>query len=150
MLGEAPGRLGAGRTSVPFSGDESGRRFEKLLAAAGLRRADVFVSNALLCLPLDAAGRNRRPSAPELANCATHLEATLAAVRPRLVVTLGATALAALDRIEAAPPHPRHRRRDAATRGAAQRYSRSTTPAARPNSTAPGPSNSATGARSPR
>jgi uracil-DNA glycosylase family 4 len=115
MLGEAPGRLGAGRTGVPFSGDESGRRFELLLAEAGLTRADVFVSNAILCLPLDAAGRNRRPSAPELANCGTHLEATLAAVHARLVVPLGATALAALERIEVhgltlatavATPHP--------------------------------------------
>lgn len=101
MLGEAPGRFGAGRTGVPFSGDESGRRFEALLAEAGIARADVFVSNALLCLPLDARGRNRTPSTGELTKCGTHLEATLALVQPRLVVTLGATALRALDRVEA-------------------------------------------------
>lgn len=115
ILGEAPGRFGAGRTGVPFSGDESGRRFETLLAAAGLPRSGVFISNALLCLPLDSAGRNRRPSNPELANCAPHLLATIDAVAPRFVIPLGATALAALGHIAphgltlasaVATPHP--------------------------------------------
>ena len=102
FVGEAPGRRGAGRTGVPFSGDESGRRFEVLLAAAGLRRDAVFITNAVLCLPLDAVGRNRSPAARELAACSSHLAATLRAVQPSLVVTLGAVALAAVERIE---PH---------------------------------------------
>jgi uracil-DNA glycosylase len=101
FIGEAPGRLGAGRTGVPFSGDESGRRFETLLAASGLDRNQVFVTNALLCLPLDAAGRNRRPRMDELSRCSRHLAATLEAVDPAVVVTLGAVALASLERIEA-------------------------------------------------
>ena len=62
FVGEAPGRRGAGRTGIPFLGDESGRRFERLLEAAGLRRDEVFVTNAVLCLPLDGVGRNRTPS----------------------------------------------------------------------------------------
>jgi uracil-DNA glycosylase family 4 len=102
FIGEAPGRLGAGRTGVPFSGDEAGRRFERLLSAAGLARADIFVTNAVLCLPLDAAGRNRTPLRSELVNCSTHLSATIALVDPEVVVTLGATALAAIARVE---PH---------------------------------------------
>lgn len=100
FIGEAPGRRGAARTQIPFSGDESGRRFELLLAAAGLDRGEVFITNAMLCLPLDAAGCNRTPRASELASCSANLSATLAAVSPELVVTLGAIALAACVRIE--------------------------------------------------
>jgi len=102
FVGEAPGRRGAGRTGVPFSGDESGRRFDLLLTKAGLRRDAVFITNAVLCLPLDALGRNRRPAAREVAACSKHLAATLGAVKPSLVVTLGAVGLAAVGCIE---PH---------------------------------------------
>jgi DNA polymerase len=100
FVGEAPGRFGAGRTGVPFSGDTAGRRFEALLGAAGFARERVFVTNAVLCLPLDASGRNRRPAAIETANCASWLRATIEVVNPRLVVGMGAVALAALNRIE--------------------------------------------------
>ncbi len=50
FVGEAPGRLGAGRTGLPFSGDTAGARFERLLTEAGLTRDDIFVTNATLCL----------------------------------------------------------------------------------------------------
>ncbi len=103
MVGEAPGRLGAERTGVPFSGDASGRRFEALLAAAGWTRRDVFITNAVLCNPRDPAGRNRPPTRTELAACHDHLEATLAVVEPRVVVALGRRALAALGTV-----HPHH------------------------------------------
>ncbi|MCB0230763.1 MAG: uracil-DNA glycosylase, partial [Anaerolineae bacterium] len=33
IVGEAPGYLGADRTGVPFTGDRSGRRVQKLLIA---------------------------------------------------------------------------------------------------------------------
>ena len=102
LVGEAPGRLGAERTGVPFVGDASGRRLDGLLEAAGWRRADVFVTNAVLCNPRDGRDRNRPPSAAELRDCRGHLDATLACVRPRLVVALGRRALAALGAIE---PH---------------------------------------------
>lgn len=102
FVGEAPGRFGAGRTGIPFSGDTAGARFERLLTEAGLTREDVFVTNAALCLPLDARGRNRRPAAGEIAACSGWLGETIAVVRPALVVALGVVALAALARIE---PH---------------------------------------------
>ena len=102
FIGEAPGRRGAARTGVPFSGDESGRRFEMLLVEAGLGRDRVFVTNAVLCLPLDARGNNRPPKRAERANCAAHLATTIDLVDPRLIVTLGATALAALRHVS---PH---------------------------------------------
>jgi uracil-DNA glycosylase family 4 len=102
FVGEAPGRYGAGRSGVPFHGDESGRRFESLLAAAGLCRDEVFVTNAVLCNPLDASGRNRRPKASEVARCASFLVREIEAVDPGVVVALGGVALEALGRIE---PH---------------------------------------------
>lgn len=102
FVGEAPGRLGAARTGIPFDGDEAGRRFTLLLAEAGLHRDQVFVTNAVLCLPLDGGKRNRRPSAAEVANCASFLARTIALVQPTVVVAMGAVALAALGRIE---PH---------------------------------------------
>jgi uracil-DNA glycosylase family 4 len=102
FVGEAPGRHGAGRSGVPFSGDESGRRFEELLTLAGLRREDVFVTNAVLCNPLDASGNNRRPLPREVRACLTHLRAQIEAVDPEIVVALGGVALDALGRIE---PH---------------------------------------------
>ena len=102
FVGEAPGRLGAARTGVPFQGDESGRRFEALLDAATLRRDEVFVTNAVLCTPLDAIGRNRRPTVGEINSCGGYLVGTIEAVNPRLVVALGLVALSALATIE---PH---------------------------------------------
>jgi len=101
FVGEAPGRYGAGRSGVPFHGDESGRRFESLLAVAGLTRDDVFVTNAVLCNPLDASGRNRRPNTSEVARCGAFLRRQIEVVGPEVVVALGVVALEALGRIEA-------------------------------------------------
>lgn len=101
FVGEAPGRLGAALTGRPFDGDTSGRRFESLLAAAGLAREGVFITNAVLCLPLSASGNNRRPTASEQANCRPWLQATIKAVNPGLVVAMGSVALTAVHRIEA-------------------------------------------------
>ncbi len=109
FIAEAPGRFGAERTGVPLSGDQAGRTFEHLLACAGWTRQDVFVTNAVLCNPQDSRGRNRRPSARELANCCTYLRAQIELVAPRLIVALGATALRALDQIE---PHGLRLKRD--------------------------------------
>ena len=102
FIAEAPGRGGAERTGIPFSGDFSGRTFERLLDEAGWTRDDIFITNAALCNPQGPTGANRPPSRQELANCNGHLRATLAIVDPPVVVTLGAVALAALGRIE---PH---------------------------------------------
>src|SRR5438045_3339821 len=80
FIAEAPGRGGAERTGVPFSGDFSGRTFERLLAEAGLTRDEIFITNAALCNPQGPTGANRPPTRQELANCSGHLLATLAIV----------------------------------------------------------------------
>lgn len=102
FIGEAPGRLGADRTLVPFYGDQSGRNFERLLAAAGLTRTEVFVTNAILCNPRNGNGTNAVPARQEIRNCSMYLSLVLDIIQPELVVTLGRQALTALNVIE---PH---------------------------------------------
>jgi uracil-DNA glycosylase len=100
FIAEAPGRGGAERTGIPFSGDFSGRTFERLLDGVGWSRDDIFITNAALCNPQGPTGANRPPTRQELANCSGHLRATLDLIDPPVVATLGAVALGALDRIE--------------------------------------------------
>lgn len=100
FVGEAPGRLGADRTAVPFHGDVAGDNFERLLALAGLTRREVFVTNAVLCNPKDETGNNAPPTKAVIRNCADNLEQQIAVVQPRIVVTLGAAALEATRIIE--------------------------------------------------
>src|SRR5256714_1738200 len=84
FIGEAPGRKGADRTRVPFSGDQSGDNFDRFLDAAGLTRSDIFITSAALCNPRGASGANRRPSSPELRNCSDFLGRTIELVNPRV------------------------------------------------------------------
>lgn len=103
FIAEAPGRRGGEVTGVPLTRDQSGRRFAHLLALAGLTRAQVFITNAVLCNPRRPDGANRPPSAAEVRACSGWLRAQIALVDPVVVITLGATALRALALIE---PHP--------------------------------------------
>jgi uracil-DNA glycosylase len=99
FIGEAPGRKGADRTRVPFSGDQSGQNFDRFLASIGLSREQIFITSAALCNPRTESGANRKPSKAELQNCSQFLRRTLEVVNPALVVTLGSVALAALKSI---------------------------------------------------
>ncbi len=99
FVAEAPGRLGADVSGVPLTGDRAGRTFEALLEAGGFERSAVFVTNAVLCNPRDAAGRNDRPTCREVANCGRHLARLIQIVQPDWVATLGAVALDAVRRI---------------------------------------------------
>lgn len=100
FIAEAPGRRGGDVTGIPLSRDASGQRFTALLALARLCREQVFITNAVLCNPQSADGLNRPPSRGELGCCAGWLARQIDVVAAPLVVTLGAVALAALDRIE--------------------------------------------------
>lgn len=96
FIGEAPGRKGADRTRVPFSGDQSGRNFDRFLQSIGLRRDQIFITSAALCNPRSDSGANRRPSANEIKNCSDFLRRTIELVQPAIIVTLGTVALEAL------------------------------------------------------
>lgn len=102
FIAEAPGRLGADASGIPLTLDRTGRTFEQLLICAGLRRSDIFITNAVLCNPRDAKGRNDRPSRSEIVNCSSHLVQLLAILNPAWVVTLGLVALQAIAAVE---PH---------------------------------------------
>ena len=96
FIGEAPGRKGADRTRIPFSGDQSGKNFERFLSSIGLTRAEIFITSAALCNPRKPSGANRRPSAGEISNCSGFLCRTIALINPQVIVTLGGVALDAL------------------------------------------------------
>jgi uracil-DNA glycosylase family 4 len=96
FIGEAPGRKGADRTRVPFSGDQSGRNFDRFLESIGLPRSQIFITSAALCNPRSASGANRRPSSTEIRNCSDFLTRTIDLVQPQVIVTLGTVALEAL------------------------------------------------------
>jgi len=100
FIGEAPGRKGADRTRIPFSGDQSGRNFERFLTSINLQRSEIFITSAALCNPRKATGANRRPTASELRNCSDFLRRTLALVDPAVIVTLGMVALEALKSLQ--------------------------------------------------
>lgn len=95
FIGEAPGRLGADSSELPFHGDKSGHNFESLLEQVGMSRYDAFVTNAVLCNPKDENGNNATPSPSEVANCAPFLKEQLELVDAPVVVTLGAVSLRA-------------------------------------------------------
>src|SRR5438105_13334665 len=96
FIGEAHGRKGADRTRIPFSGDQSGKNFDRFLDAAGLTRSDIFITSAALCNPRGASGANRQPRSKELRNCSDFLRRTIDLINPRVIVTLGGVALEAL------------------------------------------------------
>ncbi len=112
FVAEAPGRFGGDRGGIPLTGDASGRNFTRYLAAAGMHREDVFVTNAVLCNPRTPRGTNAPPSPVEMRNCSSFLQRTLEIIRPRIIATLGSKALLALSQIA---PHAYTLREHAAT-----------------------------------
>ena len=100
FIGEAPGRKGADRTRVPFSGDQSGANLDRYLNSIGLSRKEIFITSAALCNPRTESGANRGPTQKELTNCSSFLRRTIELVNPRVIVTLGSVALEALKRIQ--------------------------------------------------
>lgn len=102
FVGEAPGRLGADRTRRPLTGDQSGNRFDELLASIDLSRDEIFITNAVLCCP-GYDERNFTPTAGEAHNCARFLRETLSLLRAPVVATLGAVALRSVGRLIGRP-----------------------------------------------
>jgi uracil-DNA glycosylase family 4 len=93
FVGEAPGRLGADGSHLPFHGDKSGHNFERLIGQVGISRYQVFVTNAVLCNPKDESGNNSTPTQTEIANCSPFMRETIEILEPSVIVTLGAVAL---------------------------------------------------------
>lgn len=97
FVGERPGDA-EDRAGKPFVGP-AGRLFEESLAEAGIDRSDVHITNVVKHFKYMRRGKRRihkRPNAEEVRACFPWLEAETAAVRPRIVVCLGAVAAQAM------------------------------------------------------
>lgn len=93
LVGEQPGDV-EDTQGIPFVGP-AGRLLQQALDAAGLARADLYVTNAVKHFRFEPKGNRRIHQTPELAHmtaCRPWLEAELDAVAPEVVVVLGATA----------------------------------------------------------
>jgi uracil-DNA glycosylase len=88
VVGEAPGRF-EDESGRPFVG-RAGALLGELLAAAGLAREDVYITNVVKARP----PRNRDPSRAEVEHWMPVLESELECVSPEVVVPLGRHALA--------------------------------------------------------
>ena len=97
IVGEQPGDQEdlAGR---PFVGP-AGRLFDTVAADAGLDRKAAYVTNAVKHFKYEPRGKRRihqKPNMGEAQQCKWWLDLELALIKPRLVVAMGSTALAAL------------------------------------------------------
>jgi uracil-DNA glycosylase family protein len=97
LVGEQPGDQEdlAGR---PFVGP-AGKLLDRALAAAGLARTAVYVTNAVKHFNFEPRGKfrlHKRPPATSIKACRPWLDAELEALRPAVVVLLGATAAQAI------------------------------------------------------
>ena len=93
LLGEQPGDQ-EDKQGHPFVGP-AGRLLDRALEEAGINRSDVYVTNAVKHFKWTERGKRRihqRPNTGEIKACGYWLDAELGAVRPRLVVLLGAVA----------------------------------------------------------
>ncbi|MCA0302979.1 MAG: UdgX family uracil-DNA binding protein [Proteobacteria bacterium] len=97
LVGEQPGDQEdiAGR---PFVGP-AGKVLDRALAAAGIAREAVYLTNAVKHFKNEPRGKKRlhkRPDRGEVEVCKVWLRQEIGLVRPRLVVALGVTAATAL------------------------------------------------------
>lgn len=90
MFGEAPG-ADEDRVGEPFVG-AAGQLLDKILVASGLKRADVYIVNALKCRPPN----NRTPTDAEIENCRPFFETQLETIQPEYIVCWGSVAVRAV------------------------------------------------------
>lgn len=88
FIGEGPG-FHENEQGRPFVG-AAGQFLDELLAKAGLKRSDVWIGNVVKCRP----PANRDPLPAELSACNTYLERQIAAINPKIIITLGRYSMA--------------------------------------------------------
>jgi uracil-DNA glycosylase family protein len=97
LVGEQPGDA-EDLAGHPFVGP-AGKLLDRCLAEAGIDRRQTYVTNVVKHFKWVPRGPRRihsKPGAVEIEACFPWLEAEIAAVKPRIVVALGATAAQAL------------------------------------------------------
>ncbi len=85
-IGEAPG-YEEDQTGEPFVG-EAGQLLNRILAAIGFQREEVFIANILKCRPPG----NRDPEPDEISECLLYLKEQIALIKPKLILALGRVA----------------------------------------------------------
>ncbi len=90
LIGEGPGQR-EDELGRPFVG-AAGQLLDKMLAAIGLSREEVFIANVVKCRPPG----NRVPLPEEAEACLPFLRAQVSLIRPKVIVCLGATAARAV------------------------------------------------------
>jgi DNA polymerase len=86
FIGEAPGR-DEDLQGEPFVG-RAGQLFDRILAAIGLTRQEVYIANILKCRPPN----NRDPLPEEMDQCYPHLAEQIRLIQPKLICALGRVA----------------------------------------------------------
>jgi DNA polymerase len=97
FIGEQPGNE-EDLKGAPFVGP-AGKLFDRALAEAGIQRTEVYVTNVVKHFKFEERGKRRihkKPSASEVDACHPWLEAEILAVKPKIIVCLGATAAQAV------------------------------------------------------
>ncbi|MCK9244457.1 MAG: uracil-DNA glycosylase [Candidatus Marinimicrobia bacterium] len=94
FVGEAPG-MNEDLQGLPFVG-RAGNLLDKILAAIGLKREQVYIANVLKCRPPG----NRTPNSGEVEKCEPYLLKQIEIIRPKLIICLGLTAARTLLRVE--------------------------------------------------
>jgi uracil-DNA glycosylase family 4 len=93
VIGEGPGET-EDLLGRPFVG-RAGQLLDKMLAAIGFAREDVYICNTVKCRPTVPGPRgpkNRAPDPLEMANCRPFLDEQTDIIRPRVIMALGAPA----------------------------------------------------------
>lgn len=86
FVGEGPG-ADEDAQGRPFVG-RAGKLLDKIIAAMGLKREEVFIGNILKCRPPE----NRDPRPEEIVKCLPYLQEQLEVLKPDIIVALGAHA----------------------------------------------------------
>jgi uracil-DNA glycosylase len=86
FVGEGPG-ADEDAQGEPFVG-RAGQLLNNMIKAMGLRREDVYIANIVKCRPPG----NRTPEPDECGTCSPFLMRQISAIKPKVVVALGATA----------------------------------------------------------
>ncbi len=86
FVGEGPGEDEDGN-GLPFQG-APGDLFDKILAACGLKREQVYLLNTIKCRP----PKNRNPKAAELDNCWHYGQQQLDIIQPEFICCMGSVA----------------------------------------------------------
>ena len=95
FIGEAPG-ADEDEQGEPFVG-RAGQLLNNMIKAMGLQREDVYIANIIKCRPPG----NRTPERDECETCSPFLMRQIAAIKPAVIVALGAVAAKTLLAINA-------------------------------------------------